>query len=45
VRKALVLGMTDSLNRLFAEKSVAIGAVRRHGMGLVFAGSRGCAGP
>jgi 2-octaprenylphenol hydroxylase len=32
---ALVLGMTDSLNRLFAEKSVAVAAVRRIGMGLV----------
>jgi len=31
----LMLGMTDSLNRLFAEKSVAIGAMRRMGMGLV----------
>ena len=32
---ALMLGMTDSLNRLFAEKSVAVAAVRRLGMGVV----------
>jgi 2-polyprenyl-6-methoxyphenol hydroxylase-like FAD-dependent oxidoreductase len=32
---ALVLGLTDSLNRLFAERSVAVAAVRRAGMGLV----------
>ncbi len=32
---AMVLGLTDSLNRLFAEKSVAIAAVRRLGMGFV----------
>jgi 2-polyprenylphenol 6-hydroxylase len=32
---ALVIGMTDSLNRLFAEKSMAVAAARRIGMGLV----------
>jgi 2-octaprenylphenol hydroxylase len=32
---ALVLALCDTLNRLFAERSVAVGAVRRLGMSLV----------
>jgi len=32
---ALVLALCDTLNRLFAERSVAVGAVRRLGMSIV----------